>query len=89
MSLTQMIDHHTIGDECQNEMKGIIGQVSWVCPPEEKFFTDVDAFLNMIREELPYFSTSGFRYKVLTDDPEVRQAADKIVLEFFDMVDVD
>lgn len=89
MFMEQMIDYPTVGDEFQNEMEEIIGQVSWLCPPEEKYFTEVDAFLNTIQEELPYFNTSGFRYKVLTDDPEVRQAANRIVLEFFDMVDLD
>ena len=31
-------------------------------------------FLKVIQEELPYHPTSGFRYKVLTDDPKIRKA---------------
>ena len=46
-------------------------------------YYDADSFLDCIREELPYFSTSGFHYEVLTDDPAIRKAADDIFLDFF------
>ena len=37
-------------------------------------FTDAEAFLKCVREELPYRPTTGFRYEVLTDDPSRPQA---------------
>ena len=46
-------------------------------------YYDANAFLDCIREELPYRDTTGFRYEVLTDDPAVRKAADDILLDFF------
>ena len=44
-------------------------------------FTDAEAFLKCIRDELPYRPTTGFHYKVLTDDPAVRKAVDDIVFD--------
>ena len=46
-------------------------------------YYDANAFLDCIREELPYRNTTGFRYEVLTDDPTVCKAADDILLDFF------
>ena len=46
-------------------------------------FTDAEAFLKCIREELPYFPTTGFRCEVLTDDPAVRKQVDDIFYDFF------
>ena len=37
----------------------------------------------LIREELPYFPTTGFRCEVLTDDPAVRKQVDDIFYDFF------
>ena len=45
-------------------------------------YYDASAFLDCIREELPYRDTTGFRYEVLTDDPAVRKAADDILFDF-------
>ena len=45
-------------------------------------YYDANAFLDCIREELPYRNTTGFRYEVLTDDPAVRKAADDILFDF-------
>ena len=49
---------------------------------DDIFYDDADAFLDCIREELPYRDTTGFRYEVLTDDPTVRKAADDILFDF-------
>lgn len=49
---------------------------------DDIFYDDADAFLDCIREELPYRDTTGFRYEVLTDDPAVRKAADDILFDF-------
>ena len=45
-------------------------------------YYDANAFLDCIREELPYRDSTGFRYEVLTDDPTVRKAADDILFDF-------
>ena len=46
-------------------------------------FTDAEAFLECVREELPYRPTTGFRYEVLTDDPSVRKQVDDIVFDLY------
>ena len=59
----------------------IFGKVTFV-GDDDIFYDDADAFLDCIREELPYRDTTGFRYEVLTDDPAVRKAADDILFDF-------
>ena len=49
---------------------------------EQQEFTDSKALLQAIREELPFRSTTGFRFETLTDDPEVKKAVDDILLDF-------
>ena len=46
-------------------------------------FTDAEAFLKCLREELPFSSTTGFRYKVLANDPSIREAVDDIAYDFY------
>ena len=46
-------------------------------------FTDAEAFLECVREELPYRPTTGFRYEVLTDDPTVRKQVDDMIFDFY------
>lgn len=46
-------------------------------------YTDPAEFLKVLQEELPYHSTSGFRYKVLTDDPKIRKAVDDILYNLY------
>lgn len=62
--------------------KPLVGRVTYVGDDTQEF-TDVEAFLKCVREELPYRPTTGFRFKVLTDDPAVRKAVDDIVLDFY------
>ena len=50
---------------------------------DDIFYDDADAFLDCIREELPYRDTTGFRYEVLTDDPTVRKQVDDIIFDFY------
>lgn len=60
----------------------VIGRVTFA--NGEKFdYIDPTEFLKVIQEELPYHPTSGFRYKVLTDDPQVRKAADDILYDLY------
>ena len=49
---------------------------------EQREFPDPEAYLQTIREELPYRDTTGFRHETLTDDPVVRKAVDDILLDF-------
>lgn len=59
----------------------LIGKVTFV-GDDDILYDDADAFLDCIREELPYRDTTGFRYEVLTDDPAIRKAADDILFDF-------
>ena len=59
----------------------IVGSVSFINGDAQQF-TDAKAYLDCIREELPYRDTTGFRYEVLTDDPAIRKAADDILFDF-------
>ena len=46
----------------------LVGKVTFA-GDDDILYDDADAFLDCIREELPYRDTTGFRYEVLTDDP--------------------
>ncbi|MDD3778441.1 MAG: hypothetical protein PHU76_01785 [Synergistaceae bacterium] len=60
----------------------VIGTVSFASG-ETLAYTDSDIFLQVIKDELPYKPTSGFAYKVLTDDPKLRKAVDDILFDMF------
>ena len=62
--------------------KPLVGRVTFVGDDAQEF-TDAEAFLNCIREELPYFPTTGFRCEVLTVDSAVRKQVDDIFYDFF------
>lgn len=62
--------------------KPLVGRVTFVGDDAQEF-TDAEAFLKCIREELPYFPTTGFRCEVLTDNPTVRKQVDDIFYDFF------
>lgn len=72
-------------DLCQQEMyrqeHPVVGRVTFASG-EQQEFTDSTALLQAIREELPFRSTTGFRFETLTDDPEVKKAVDDILLDF-------
>ena len=66
----------------RNQRRAVVGRVSFA--NREVFeYTDPAEFLKVIQEELPYHPTSGLRYKVLTDDPQVRKAADDILYDLY------
>ena len=52
---------------------------------DDILYDEADAFLDCIREELPYRDTTGFHYEVLTDDSAVRKAVKDILFDFFDV----
>ena len=62
--------------------KPLVGRVSYA-NGEAQEFTDAEAFLKCVREELPYRPTTGFRYEMLTDDPAVRKQVDDIVFDLY------
>ena len=62
--------------------KPLVGRVSYANGDAQEF-TDAEAFLKCVREELPYRPTTGLRYEVLTDDPNLRKAVDDIVFDLY------
>lgn len=62
--------------------KSPVGRVTYVGGDVQEF-SDAEAFLKCLREELPFSSTTGFRYKVLANDPAIRKAADDIACDFY------
>ena len=60
----------------------IVGSVSFLSG-ETQQFTDAKAYLDCIREELPYRATSGFSFRTVTQDPAIRKAVDDIVFDFY------
>ena len=60
----------------------IVGSVSFLSG-ETQQFTDAKAYLDCIREELPYRATSGFSFRTVTQDPAIRKAVDDIVYDFY------
>ena len=62
--------------------KPLVGRVSYANGDTQEF-TDAEAFLKCVREELPYHPTTGFRYEVLTDDPSVRKQVDDMIFDFY------
>ncbi len=46
-------------------------------------YTDAEAYLQCIREELPDHPATGFRYETLTDDPVVRKQVDDILYDLY------
>ena len=60
----------------------LVGRVTYANGDAQEF-TDAEAFLKCVREELPYRPTTGFRYEVLTEDPAVREAVDDIAFDLY------
>ena len=62
--------------------KPLVGRVTYANGDGQEF-TDAEAFLKCVREELPYHPTTGFRYEVLADDPSVRRQVDDMIFDFY------
>ena len=62
--------------------KPLVGRVTYANGDTQEF-TDAEAFLKCVREELPYRPTTGFRYEVLADDSSVRKQVDDIVFDLY------
>ena len=80
MTLREFCEVHGLPYPAEEEP--LVGRVTFVGDGAQEF-TDAEAFLKCIREELPYFPTTGFRCEVLTDDPAVRKQVDDIFYDFF------
>ena len=80
MTLREFCEVHDL--PYPSEANLLVGRVTFVGDDAQEF-TDAEAFLKCIREELPYFPTTGFRCEVLTDDPAVRKQVDDIFYDFF------
>ena len=65
-----------------SEDKSLVGRVTFVGDDAQEF-TDAEAFLKCVREELPYRPTTGLHYEVLTDDPSVRKQVDDMIFDFY------
>ena len=66
----------------RGQEKPLIGKVTFANGDAFEY-TEPAEFLKVIQEELPYHPTSGFRYKVLTDDPKIRKATDDILYDLY------
>ena len=66
----------------QKAGKNLVGRVSFANGDVIEY-TDPAEYLKAIREEIPYHATSGFRYETLTDDPQVRKAADDALYDLY------
>ena len=62
--------------------KPLVGRVIYANGDVQEF-TDAEAFLKCVRDELPYRPTTGFRYEVLTDDPTARKQVDDMIFDFY------
>ena len=64
------------------EQAAVIGRVTFA-NGEQQDFTDAEAYLQCIREELPDRPITGFRYETLTDVPTVRKQVDDILYDLY------
>ena len=64
----------SLGNPPQKEIVG----VATYATGDRQEFTDKAAFIATVKEELPYRSTTGFQYQVLTNDAETRKAIDDL-----------
>lgn len=58
-------------------MSNIVGTASYASG-EQEIFTDPKKFIQTVKEELPYRSTSGFTYQVMYADAATRKAVDDL-----------
>ena len=68
-------------DEAADKQE-IIGRV-FFANGEQFSYIDADEYIKVIKEELPYRNTSGFRFETITDDPRVRKAVDDLICNEF------
>ena len=80
MTLREFCEVHDLPYPAED--KRLVGRVTFVGDDAQEF-TDAEAFLKCIREELPYLPTTGFHCEVLPDDPAVRKQVDDIFYDFF------
>ena len=69
-------------EDGRNQEGALVGRIIFANGEAFEYANPAE-FLKVIQEELPYHPTSGFRYKVLTDDPKIRKAADDILCDLY------
>ena len=73
-----------INDFDTAEKAEIVGVVTYASG--ERFeYTDKEAYLRCIQNEIEYASTSGFRFETHSDDPELRKAVDDEMYNLYGM----
>lgn len=92
-SSEEHLEKISFNDFIQNQDKvfsqqSVIGSISWYDfkgqISESQEFYSSDSFLQTIKENLEY-NPSGFRYKVLLEDPHLRKSVDDLVYDFYGM----
>lgn len=63
-------------------MSNIVGTASYASG-EQQIFTDPKEFIETVKEELQYRSTSGFTYQVMNADAATRKAVDDLVYDLY------
>lgn len=69
-------------NEADKEKAEIVGVVSYASG-EYFEYTDKEAYLRCIQNEIEFASTTGFRYETRSNDPELRKAVDDEVYNLF------
>ncbi|MFR8917683.1 MAG: hypothetical protein ACLVGP_09210 [Oscillospiraceae bacterium] len=82
ITLADLASPELVTDEAFHLITGALLMAKYVNGDAQEF-TDAEAFLKCVREELPYHPTTGFRYEVLTDDPTVRKQVDDMIFDFY------
>ena len=71
-----------LNEQRMNMESKLVGRMSFA-NGETMEFTDKQLFIDALHEELPYVSTTGLRYEVLTDDTDTRKAVDDELYDLF------
>ena len=66
----------------QSRQQEIVGRMTFANGDVLKF-TDPAEYVQKLREEIDFISTTGMSYETLTDDPQTRKAVDDIVCGLF------
>ena len=66
----------------QAEKAPVVGRLTYANGDIQEF-TDPEAYLAALKEELPYHPTTGMKYETLTDAPAVRKAVDDALYDLY------
>lgn len=75
-------EHVKSGDAVSKDLKDVVGKISFLGAKGEvgevNEYMDKESYLNAIKKEMDY-NPDGFRYQTLSNEPELKKAADDIV----------